>query len=107
MDISSITSLTPQHIEQAYVNDRDTLLSANDSQQDFGSIFNTALNMVNETNSYQNSAEEAEIKFALGESTSTHELAVAQKKANIALQYTVAVRDKVLEAYKEIMNMTI
>ena len=63
--------------------------------------------MVNETNSYQNSAEEAEIKFALGESTSTHELAVAQKKANIALQYTVAVRDKVLEAYKEIMNMTI
>ena len=65
------------------------------------------MNMINETNDYQNAAESAEIQFALGESTSTHELAVAQQKANIALQYTVAVRDKLLDAYKEIMNMSI
>ena len=39
--------------------------------------------------------------------TNTHELGVYQQKANIALQYTVAIRDKALEAYKEIMNMQI
>ena len=55
----------------------------------------------------ENNAEEEEIKFALGESTNTHELLVAQEKANIALSYTVAVRDKVIDAYKEIMNMQI
>ena len=32
---------------------------------------------------------------------------IAAKKALTALQYTTAVRDKMLDAYKEIMNMQI
>ena len=71
------------------------------SAESFDNILATAMNMVKETNNYQNNAEEEEIKFALGESTNT------QEKANIALSYTVAVRDKVIDAYKEIMNMQI
>ena len=63
--------------------------------------------MLNETNDLQNAAETEEIKFALGYSENTHDLAIAQEKANIAIQYTVAVRDKILDAYKEIMNMQI
>ena len=43
----------------------------------------------------------------MGEATNTHDLQVAQYKANSALQFTVAVRDKLIEAYKEIMNMQI
>ena len=65
------------------------------SAESFDNILATAMNMVKETNNYQNNAEEEEIKFALGESTNTHE------------SYTVAVRDKVIDAYKEIMNMQI
>ena len=65
------------------------------------------MNMVNETNDLQNKAESAEIQFALGLSDNTHDLQVAQEKANVALQYTVAVRDKIIEGYKEIMNMQI
>jgi len=77
------------------------------SAESFDNILATAMNMVKETNNYQNNAEEEEIKFALGKSTNTNELLVAQEKANIALSYTVAVRDKVIDAYKEIMNMQI
>ena len=77
------------------------------SAESFDNILATAMNMVKETNNYQNNAEEEEIKFALGKSTNTHELLVAQEKANIALSYTVAVRDKVIDAHKEIMNMQI
>ena len=77
------------------------------SAESFDNILATAMNMVKETNNYQNNAEKEEIKFALGESTNTHELLVAQEKANIALSYAVAVRDKVIDAYKEIMNMQI
>ena len=77
------------------------------SAESFDNILATAMNMVKETNNYQNNAEEEENKFALGESTNTHELLVAQEKANIALSYTVAVRDKVIDADKEIMNMQI
>jgi flagellar hook-basal body complex protein FliE len=52
-------------------------------------------------------AENAEIAFALGEVDNTHDLTIALQKASTALQYTIAVRDKFLEAYKEIMNMQI
>jgi len=55
----------------------------------------------------QNQAEQAEIDFSLGYATSTHDLAIAQQKANISLQYTVKVTNKVLEAYKELMNMQV
>ena len=56
---------------------------------------------------YIQQAQQAEVDFALGNMTNTHELGVYQQKANMALQYTVAIRDKALEAYKEIMNMSI
>ena len=62
---------------------------------------------IDETNNLQNYAESAEIQFALGQSENTHDLLIAQTKATVALQYTVAVRDKLIEAYKEIMNMQI
>ncbi len=73
----------------------------------FDSVFQSALNMLQETSDLQNKAEAEEIRFALGEADNTHDLQIAQEKANVALQYTVAVRDKVLDAYKEIMNMSI
>ncbi len=47
------------------------------------------------------------IQFAMGQSENTHDLLIAQSKANIALQYTVSVKDKVIEAYREIMQMQI
>ena len=106
MDISSLTNITLDYITQAYDLNKMQVPTTEESEN-FGSVLNAAMNLINETNDYQNAAESAEIQFALGESTSTHELAVAQQKANIALQYTVAVRDKLLEAYKEIMNMSI
>lgn len=73
----------------------------------FESFLNTAIDNLNTTNSYLSDAENEEIKFALGETENTHDLAVALQKASTALQYTVAVRDKLLEAYREIMNMQI
>lgn len=77
------------------------------ANQTFDSIFNAVSGLVNSTNDYVQQAQQAEIDFALGKMTNTHELGVYQQQANIALQFTVAVRDKALEAYKEIMNMQI
>ena len=71
----------------------------------FDSVFASALNMLKETSDLQNKAEEMEIQCALGEADNAHDLQIAQQKANMALSYTVAVRDKVLEAYNSIMNM--
>ncbi len=73
----------------------------------FGSIFQSALNNVNRTNGYLSQAENEEIKLAMGESESTHDLAVALQKASISLQYTVAVKNAAMEAYRQIMQMQI
>ena len=54
-----------------------------------------------------NTAEEKEIQFALGEAENTHDLLAAKTKALTALQYTAAVRDKIIDAYKELMQMSI
>jgi flagellar hook-basal body complex protein FliE len=71
----------------------------------FENMFQAAVDMVKETNNYTNAAEEAETSFALGLTDNTHDLQVAQQKANLSLQYTVAIRNHVMDAYKEIMNL--
>ena len=43
----------------------------------------------------------------LGKADNPHDMQIAAAKALQALQYTTAIRDKMLEAYKEIMNMQI
>lgn len=73
----------------------------------FDNLFNSAVDMYKETDALQDAAEESEMNFALGYSSSVHDLAIAQQKANISLQYTVKVTNKALEAYKELMNMQI
>ena len=76
-----------------------------DNTAAFDNLLSSAIKMYKEADSYQNQAEQAEIDFSLGYSTSTHDLAIAQQKANISLQYTVSVTNKVLEAYKELMSI--
>ena len=71
----------------------------------FESMFQSALGLVQETNAYTEDAEQEEMSYAMGLTNNTHDLQVAQAKASISLQYTVAVRNAVLDAYKEIMQL--
>ncbi len=102
MNISAIKYLDSDFIKNEL---KSSLGGENDKS--FDSVFKAAMNMLNETNDLTNKAEEMEIQFALGDAVNTHDLQVAQQKANIALQYTVAVRDKVIEAYNTIINMQV
>lgn len=112
MSISSLSEVgfdslfqTPT-ISSALATESDSLLvDGNENQTVFGSILDSAVKLINETNEYSNAAEEEEIKYAMGESDSIHDLQIAQQKANVSLQYTVAVRDAFMTGYKELMNM--
>lgn len=89
------------------INNIDSSITSAVSDKDeasFDSIFESAINMLKDTENLTNQAEEEEMKYALGYDN-TLELLVAQNKANSALSFVVAVRDKVLDAYSEIMNM--
>lgn len=71
----------------------------------FDLLLNSAMGLVTETNDYSNKSEEEEIKFATGESDNLHDLMIAQQKAAVSLQYTVAVKNAAVQAYNTIMNM--
>ena len=110
MDISKIGSLTGVN----GVSSLDTLsgvsgLSGNKKTDGklFDAFLNTAIDNIKTTNSYLSDAEDEKIRFALGETDNTHDLSIAMQKASTALQYTVAIRDKLLDAYKEIMQIQI
>lgn len=105
MDIMSLRNVSSGMMKEAVSNSNK--IDKKDNQNMFGTMFQTALDNINTTNQYLSDAENAEIAFALGEVDNTHDLTIALQKASTALQYTIAVRDKFLEAYREIMNMQI
>lgn len=108
---SALSHLSDEDISSIYSAYNDTLSSLSGGTDkvsgDFSSILDSMMTSLSETNTLQNQAEAAAIQFALGESDNTHDLLIAQTKANTALQYTVAVRDKLIEAYQQIMQMQI
>ena len=111
MDISSLYNVNSDMIKNVIYTQESVAAAAVDSTIDSGNSFsyilNSAIDNINLTNSYLSDAENEELKFALGETNSTHDLMIALNKASTALQYTVAIRDKFLESYKELMNMQI
>ena len=102
MDLTSISNVSKL---ATYDTGKKTSTASDTNTTPFGSVLKSAMNMVNETNALANNAEEMALKFAMGEATSTHDLTVAQQKALTSLQYTVAVRNAVMDAYKEIMQI--
>lgn len=108
MDISSLYNYSSEAIKSAAL-ESQALNTKNITENEnvFQSFLTSAMDNLNTTNSYLSDAENEEIKLALGETNNTHDLTIALQKASTALQYTVAVRDKFLEAYREIMQMQI
>ena len=103
MDISSLSVINADYYNEVV----SRHIASNQPEKSFSSILDSAMNMISETNELRNAADAEQIRFALGEAENTHDLLIAQTKALTAMQYTVAVRDKAMEAYKEIMNMQI
>lgn len=106
LGITSVNEIASNAIEQA----KQMAVPANEgkeSEDGFSSLLSAAMNMVNETNNLTNQMEAEKLNFAMGFSDNAHDLMIAQKKAVLSLQYTVAVKNKLLEAYKEIINIQI
>lgn len=105
-EILSISDLSTQYINEI-LNDSSVKLNESSDDDAFSSLLSSAMQMISETNQLSNAANAEQMNFAMGYSDNTHDLAIAQQKAALSLQYTVAVKNKVIEAYKEIMNMQI
>ena len=60
-----------------------------------------------EVNQLQLRSEELDRKLAAGTLENIHEATIAAEKAALALEFTIQIRNKVVEAYQEIMRMSI
>lgn len=60
-----------------------------------------------EVNELQMQSEKASEALAVGEADNIHEVMIRTEEAKLALEMTVQIRNKVVEAYQEIMKMQI
>ncbi|RID87172.1 flagellar hook-basal body complex protein FliE [Peribacillus asahii] len=75
-----------------------------EAQQSFGAALKESINQVNEAQLYSDSLTN---KMANGENVDLHSVMIASQKASISLSATLEIRNKVVEAYQEIMRMNI
>lgn len=97
MEIKGFSSLPIVEIEKISSQRRDSV-------QNFGDFLKAALNKVNQT---QLEAEQITKDFVLGNDVELHQVILATEKAELALQLTIQIRNKVIEAYQELMKMQI
>lgn len=75
-----------------------------DADKSFGHFLSEALG---EVNKLQSDAANAGVRLAAGKVQDISEVVIASEKATIALQLTMQVRNKVVEAYQEVMRMQV
>nr|WP_233201333.1 flagellar hook-basal body complex protein FliE [Sporosarcina sp. P13] len=75
-----------------------------EAQQSFSAILNDAIHKVDHT---QKISDQFTTKLIKGEDVDLHNVMIAAQKASIALNATVEMRNKVVEAYQEIIRMPV
>ncbi|WP_350344946.1 flagellar hook-basal body complex protein FliE [Proteinivorax tanatarense] len=81
---------------------------ANQKSGNVDSTFSTYLgDAIGKVNNLEKQADDLTNKFASGEDVDIHNVMIAAEKANIAMQLTVQIQNKLVEAYNELMRMQI
>lgn len=75
-----------------------------ENEKSFSDILSDSLK---EVNRMQIDAQKASIDLAAGKIQDISQVAIASEKASIALQLTMQVRNKIVDAYQEIMRMQV
>lgn len=98
--IGSVNSLAPSRslFETLETNNTDN------SKIPFSDYLNEALD---NTNKLLLDSDKIAADFAAGRTDNIHQVEIAAEKADIALQFTMQIRTKILDAYNEIMRMQI
>jgi flagellar hook-basal body complex protein FliE len=72
---------------------------------DFANVLQNTIEQVNQT---QQQAEDMAAKFAAGDgNTNLHDVMISLQKANLSFQEMVQVRNKLVTAYHDVMNMQV
>ncbi|MFC4409221.1 flagellar hook-basal body complex protein FliE [Chungangia koreensis] len=75
-----------------------------EAQQNFGTMLKDAIQSVNDQ---QAVSDKLTGKLIRGEEVELHQVMIASQKASITLNATMEIRNKVIEAYQEVMRMPV
>lgn len=79
-----------------------------DSKKVQGESFDSTLKkFVDDVNSLQNEMDTKIESFATGEIKDVHEVMIAVEEANTAMEFMLEIRNKIVEAYQEVMRMPV
>lgn len=79
-------------------------MSASEVSDQFSQFLSGA---IADLNAQQAGVDKLNTQFVKGEVSDVHQLMIASEKASLGLELTVQVRNKVIEAYQEIMRMQV
>ncbi|MFC7784374.1 flagellar hook-basal body complex protein FliE [Rossellomorea sp. GCM10028870] len=99
MTIHNINSINPGVIRPSFEKKN---ISPSESTGNFSQLLK---NSIEEVNEMQVQSDQMTEKLVRGENVDLHQMMIASQKASITLQTTMEVRNKVVEAYQEIMRM--
>lgn len=95
--LSKTSSLDPNALGMTGTTDPNATTTS------FGQTLENAFGKVNDM---QNNANDLAKSFALGQTSDIHGVMIASQQATIALQLTTQIRNKAIDAYQEVMKMS-
>lgn len=81
--------------------------SVNSQEKDEKSFGNLLKNLVDDVKSTQEISDHATQELVAGKSKDIHGAMIAMEKADVSLRLLMQVRNKVIEAYREVMRMQV
>ena len=73
-------------------------------EKPFGDVLKES---IGEVNRLQNEAEKAAKDLALGRTENIHDVMISMEKASVSFRLMTQVRNKIIEAYQEVMRMQV
>ncbi len=99
--INSVSMIDQMRQMVAEVENKGT----NNVGESFGSVFTNALNQVNQLNLHADALKKS---YVMGDpNVSLADAMIESQKASLGLQGTMMVRNKFVQAYQDIMNMSV
>ncbi len=95
--INSVSKLTPP----------DGATNIGPVGQSFNNFGDVLANAIDSLSQKENSANQAIASLAAGEDIEIHQVMLAMQEANISFQLALEVRNKIIDAYQEVMRMQV
>ena len=90
------------------INNSPSLTSSTQSSKDGDDTFKNVLSgFLDNANTTDSADKLSNIDLMTGNADNTHDTVIASEKADIALKLTVQIRNKVIDAYNEVMHMQV